>query len=144
VRFRHGELHLALLALLEQRAMHGYELMGQLRERLGRRYRASPGSIYPAMAALEDEGLIAASDDGDRRVYSLTEEGEAALRKRSHRLASLESRLGVRLGQGVEPELARFVERVRTVAARVDDAVLTSALEVAAGEIERLAEEGGR
>src|SRR5687767_15181430 len=86
VRFGHGELHLVLLALLSQRSMHGYELMGELARRI-RRYRPSPGSIYPAMQSLETEGLIVARDDGDRRVYELTADGRAALFRRADRLA---------------------------------------------------------
>jgi DNA-binding PadR family transcriptional regulator len=137
--FRHGELHLVLLALLEGKPMHGYELMGELRRLMGRRYRSSPGSIYPAVAALESGGLIEATEDGERRTYSLTSEGSKALEQRADRLASLESRMGVHFSKGVEPELARFSERVRAVAPRIPEEVLTGALDVAAQQIERLA-----
>src|SRR5688572_8458328 len=102
MRFGYGELHLVLLALLSERPMHGYELMGELGRRV-RRYKPSPGSIYPAMQALEGEGLISASEDDDRRVYALTPDGRRALVKRGDRLAALESRLGVRLSLGLEP-----------------------------------------
>jgi DNA-binding PadR family transcriptional regulator len=144
MRFGHGELHLAILGLMSQRAMHGYELMSELSARMGRKYKASPGSIYPAVAALEAEGLIAGSEDADRRIYSLTKEGSVALERRADRLAALESRLGVRFTQGVEPDIARFAQRVRAVAPRLSDAVLSKAIDVAASEIERMAEEEGR
>ena len=143
MRFGHGELHLALLGLMSQRPMHGYELMAELSTRIGRRYRASPGSIYPAVQALEAEGLIAGTDESDKRIYALTDEGTKALSNRAHRLAALESRLGVRFTTGVEPDLARFTERVRAVAPRMDVTVLSKAIDVAASEIERMADERG-
>jgi DNA-binding PadR family transcriptional regulator len=143
MRFGHGELHLALLGLMSQRPMHGYELMAELSTRLGRKYRASPGSIYPAVQALEAEGLVAGTDESDKRIYSLTDEGRAALENRAHRLAALESRFGVRFTRGVDPDLARFAERVRAVAPRMPEAVLSNAIDVAASEIERMADERG-
>ena len=66
--FRSGELHLVLLALLAARPQHGYELLAELDSRFGPRYRASPGSVYPALSALEAERLVDVRDDGDRRV----------------------------------------------------------------------------
>jgi DNA-binding PadR family transcriptional regulator len=144
MRFGHGELHLAILGLMSLRPMHGYELMGELSTRMGRKYRASPGSIYPAVAALEAEGLIAGTDEADRRIYSLTEEGTKALERRADRVAALEARLGVRFTQGIEPDLARFAERIRAVVPRLSDTVLSKAIDVAAQEIERMADEGGR
>ena len=142
MRFQHGELHLAILGLLSQRPMHGYELMGELSARMGARYKASPGSIYPAVQALEAEGLIVGTDDADRRTFSLTDEGKDALERRAGRLAALESRIGVRFTTGIEPDLARFAERVRAVAPRMAEPVLTAALDIAASEIERMAKEG--
>ena len=137
MRFGHGELHLVLLALLSERPMHGYDLMGELGRRI-RRYRPSPGSIYPAIQALEGEGLIAARDDGDRRIYALTDEGSAALSRRADRLAALEARLGVRFAGGLDASLARFAERVRGVEAHVDVDRVDEVLERAAAEIESM------
>jgi DNA-binding PadR family transcriptional regulator len=137
VRFGHGELHLVLLALLSQQPMHGYELMGELARRI-RRYRPSPGSIYPAMQSLETEGLIVARDDGDRRVYELTEDGKAALVRRADRLAALEGRLGVRFADGLDALLARFAERVRAVAAHVEIERVEQTLDRTASEIESM------
>ena len=142
MRFGHGELHLFLLALLAQRPMHGYELMAELSSRLGRRYRASPGSIYPALQALETEGLIAAEEDGDRRVYQLTGEGALAYTKRAHRIAAMEARLGIKVATGLDGVLARFSRRVRTAAQTVEEERIERVLDAAAAEIEGLAERG--
>jgi len=137
-RFGHGELHLAILALLGLRPMHGYELMGELSTRMGRAYRASPGSIYPAIQSLEEEGLIEGRDDGDRRVYELTRGGVDMLAHRMDRLAALEARLGVRFASGIDAALGRFVERVRVAARDVDHGEIEAALDRAASEVEAI------
>lgn len=137
-RFGHGELHLALLALLGLRPMHGYELMGELTTRMGRSYRASPGSIYPAIQALEDEGLVEGRDDDDRRIYELTRAGVETLARRVDRLAALEARLGVRFASGIDAALGRFVERVRSAAREVDGDAIERVLDRAASEVEAI------
>jgi DNA-binding PadR family transcriptional regulator len=134
-RFGHGELHLALLALLGLKPMHGYELMGELTARMGRSYRASPGSIYPAIQALEDEGLISGNEEDDRRVYELTKAGAKALSARVDRLAAIEARLGVRFASGIEASLGRFIECVRSAAERADTAAIEAVLDRAADEL---------
>ena len=129
-RFGHGELHLALLALLSERPMHGYDLMGELARRMGGRYRPSPGSIYPAVSALQAEGLIAGREEDDRRVYRITAMGSKALAGRADRLARMEAQLGVRFGEdSVDVALARFTQRVRTLAGKLDARSVSEVLE---------------
>jgi DNA-binding PadR family transcriptional regulator len=139
LRFQHGELHLVILALVAEHPMHGYELMSELSRRLGRRYRASPGSIYPAIQSLESEGLLAGREDGDRRIYELTNEGRAALDNRRDRLVLVEKRFGVRFGSGFEIVLGRFSDRVREAWVRLDDDTVERVLDRAASEIETMA-----
>ena len=67
----------AVLALLLERPMHGYEMIQELGERTGGIWRPSPGSIYPTLQLLEDEGLIEATAEGGRKSYRLTEAGRA-------------------------------------------------------------------
>ena len=64
-----------MLYLLADRPMHGYELMAEITERTGGVWQPSPGSIYPTLSLLEDEGLIAAESEGPRRTFALTEAG---------------------------------------------------------------------
>lgn len=138
--FRHGELHLVVLALLEREPMHGYQLMGELNRLFAPGYRASPGSVYPGIEALAEAGLIDGSDQGGRRVYELTSRGADALSRRQHELVAIEVRTGVRLGESrAEDCLDRFVTRVRAVAPRLDLQTLDGALAAAAAELERLA-----
>jgi DNA-binding PadR family transcriptional regulator len=59
--------------------MHGYELIGELEERTGGRWRPSPGSVYPTLAQLEDEGLVRGFDDDGRKRFELTAAGRTWL-----------------------------------------------------------------
>jgi len=138
--FRHGELPLVLVALLAQRPMHGYELMTELTRLFGPRYRASPGSIYPAIEALDAEGLIAGEGQGGKTIYASTAAGHDALASRAELLAALEVRTGIRLARGdsLEPVLARFKARVSPLSGRVDAEAVAAVLERAAVEIEYL------
>lgn len=141
--FRHGELHLVLLALLRTRPRHGYELLTGLADHFGPLYRPSAGSVYPALAALEDEDLITPTDRGDRRVYRLTPLGERSLEERADALAAIEARTGVDLSGGtLEPLLAAFAERLRRSADGADPDAVEAVLSDAARRIEQLAEHG--
>jgi DNA-binding PadR family transcriptional regulator len=65
----------AVLALLLERPMHGYEMIQELDSRTNGIWRPSPGSIYPTLQLLEDEGLITAEAEGGRKSYRLTDSG---------------------------------------------------------------------
>jgi DNA-binding PadR family transcriptional regulator len=71
----------AILTLLVERPMHGYEMIQEIKERSGELWRPSPGSVYPTLQLLADEGLIVDEGSGARRLYALTEEGRAAAAK---------------------------------------------------------------
>jgi DNA-binding PadR family transcriptional regulator len=66
---------LAILFLLNEEPMHGYQVMQELSARSGGMWRPSPGSVYPTLQQLEDEGLIEAAESSGKRVFSLTDEG---------------------------------------------------------------------
>lgn len=74
-RVRRGDIRELLLAGLLDGPAHGYELMSRLEQRTGGRWRPSPGSVYPMLQQLEDEGLVRGSDQSGRKVYELTDEG---------------------------------------------------------------------
>lgn len=74
-RARRGAIKGGVLRLLSERPMHGYELISEFEERSGGRWRPSPGSVYPLLAQLEDEGLVRSIDDGGRKRFELTDEG---------------------------------------------------------------------
>jgi DNA-binding PadR family transcriptional regulator len=72
---RRGDVRGAILALLTERPMHGYEMMQELEQRTGGAWRPSAGSIYPTLQQLEDEGLVRSEEIADRRRYTLTDAG---------------------------------------------------------------------
>lgn len=78
-RGRRGDVRLAVLALLNERPMHGYEMMQELAERTQGLWRPSPGSLYPALQLLEDQGLVRSETNEGRRQFTLTEQGQAEL-----------------------------------------------------------------
>lgn len=137
--FRHGELPLVVLAMLADRPMHGYELMSELSRLFGPRYRPSPGSVYPALEALEAERLLESeTETGGRNTYRATEGGLEALETRVDDLAALELRTGaqVRPSESLESVLARFRARLGPLSGRVDVAEVEPILDRAAAEIE--------
>ena len=67
-RVRRGDVRSAILALLDDRPMHGYEIIQELDERTGGRWRPSAGSIYPTLQLLEDEELVSAEEADGKRV----------------------------------------------------------------------------
>ena len=78
-----GDVREALLALLAERPMHGYQMISELTERSGGMWRPSPGSVYPVLSLLADEGLVRAEEADGRRVYHLTEAGRAHVEARA-------------------------------------------------------------
>jgi DNA-binding PadR family transcriptional regulator len=138
--FRHGELPLVLLALLDDRPMHGYEVMSELARLFGPHYRPSPGTVYPAVDALEAEGLLEAEHHHGRTIYRTTNAGMEALDERAEALAALELRTGARVRQAesLEPAIARLSARLAPLSGRVDPDAAAAILERAAAEIESL------
>ena len=82
-RARRGDVRAALLALLAEEPQHGYQLMQQLTERTNGVWRPSPGSVYPTLQQLEDEGLVTAVEAGGRKVFQLTDAGRAEAEART-------------------------------------------------------------
>ncbi|MBM0227903.1 PadR family transcriptional regulator, partial [Micromonospora sp. ATA51] len=78
-RGRRPNVRGAVLALLTERPMHGYEMIQEIDSRTGGAWRPSPGSIYPTLQLLEDEGVIVATDGsgGGRKRFDLTDQGRA-------------------------------------------------------------------
>ncbi|WP_027346442.1 PadR family transcriptional regulator [Hamadaea tsunoensis] len=77
-RGRRGNVRAAILGLLQERPMHGYEMISELESRTGGAWRPSPGSVYPTLQLLEDEGLIEVTAEGGRKSYTLTDAGRQA------------------------------------------------------------------
>jgi DNA-binding PadR family transcriptional regulator len=76
-----GDIRNAILVALREEPAHGYEVMRRLEEASGGLWRPSPGSVYPHLQMLEDEGLVQSSEINGSRTYTLTEAGRAESEK---------------------------------------------------------------
>ncbi|MFI5801431.1 PadR family transcriptional regulator [Streptomyces sp. NPDC051561] len=115
-RARRGDVRAAALALLSERPMHGYEMIQELESRTGGVWRPSPGSLYPALQLLQDEGLVTADDSSGKRLLTLTEAGREA------RAAAGEQRPWEQITAGVPPvhkALRDGIEQIATATRQV-------------------------
>ena len=85
---RRGDVRSAILTLLAEAPMHGYQVMQLLAERSGGIWQPSAGSIYPTLQQLEDEGLVTSAEQDGRRVFSLTDAGRTAAAEQAKRGAA--------------------------------------------------------
>ncbi|MEO3758498.1 PadR family transcriptional regulator [Mycobacterium sp. B14F4] len=96
-RGRRGDVRTAILKLLADRPMHGYEMIQEIAERSQNLWRPSPGSVYPTLQLLVDEGLIAGTESaGSKKLFELTDDGRAAAEK-------IETPPWEEIADGVEP-----------------------------------------
>jgi DNA-binding PadR family transcriptional regulator len=115
-RARRGDVRAAVLALLAERPMHGYEMIKELDERTGGAWRPSAGSIYPTLQLLEDEGLIKGEESEGKRRFTLTDAGESEQSSKSGSAPWEE------VTAGAAPEtlaLGRSVHQLREAVAQV-------------------------
>ena len=77
--FKTGFLKLAILRLVAERPIHGYALIKEIERITSEDWRPSPGSIYPALQSLVENGLITSTADGRRRTYEITPAGRIVL-----------------------------------------------------------------
>jgi len=77
--FERGDLKFVILRLISKRPMHGYEVMKALEEESKGYYRPSPGSVYPTLQMLEDEGYVTVEKREGKKIYTITDEGAAYL-----------------------------------------------------------------
>ncbi|WP_214466253.1 PadR family transcriptional regulator [Microbacterium flavescens] len=90
-RMGRGDVRTAVLAVLAERPMHGYQIIYEIEERSGGTWKPSPGSVYPTLQLLADEGLITAEEAGGKKTYSLTEAGRAEAAEAEGKSAPWES-----------------------------------------------------
>ena len=74
-RMGRGDVRAAVLALLAEKPMHGYQIIREIDERSGGKWKPSAGSVYPTLQLLADEGLISSEESNGRKTYALTEAG---------------------------------------------------------------------
>lgn len=74
-RMGKGDVRAAVLVLLAEKPMHGYQIIREIEERSGGSWKPSAGSVYPTLQLLNDEGLITAEESNGRKTYALTDAG---------------------------------------------------------------------
>ena len=90
-RMGRGDVRTAVLSLLAEKPMHGYQIIREIEERSGGSWKPSPGSVYPTLQLLTDEGLVSATESDGRKTYALTEEGQAVAASDSDKSAPWKS-----------------------------------------------------
>ena len=147
--FDSGELKLVILALVAEKPRHGYEVIKALGERVGGEYSPSPGVVYPTLTMLEDMGYAMASlDAANRKLYTLTAEGEKFLADNKPQIDAIFARLDERTEasspRGMGSLLRAMMNLRASVKLRVRSATpeqirqIVDALDAAAKTIERL------
>lgn len=92
--FDRGDLKYAVLRLLAGKPMHGYEVMQALEDESGGWYTASPGSVYPVLQMLQDQGYVTArEEEGGKRIYEITDAGRRFLEENSDRVEDVMDRV---------------------------------------------------
>ncbi len=124
-----GDVRDLILAALLDGAAHGYQIMDRLESAADGRWRPSPGSVYPTLQMLEDQGLAASKDEGGRKVFELTEEGRrqadpSAIERLSERSESAGSHRELR------EQVMRLMDAARQIGGRDDEHLTTQALAI--------------
>jgi DNA-binding PadR family transcriptional regulator len=116
-RARRGDVRAAILALLAEEPRNGYQIMQELSERSGGAWRPSPGSVYPALNQLEDEGLVTATDVDGRKAYTITDAGRQEVESRTEEQAPWDA-VSASAGDGVH-ELRDLIWQLGAAAMQV-------------------------
>ncbi|MEO5951160.1 MAG: PadR family transcriptional regulator [Chloroflexia bacterium] len=107
-RLERGLLRHVILSVLKDGPQHGYEIIKQLEEKTNGRYAPSPGTLYPTLQFLAEAGLVQSEQEGEKRIYSLTETGRAELDKQHTLVEGFWSRFRERVPSGVTMHELRF------------------------------------
>jgi DNA-binding PadR family transcriptional regulator len=126
-----GDVRAAILALLAERPMHGYEMIQELESRTGGVWRPSPGSVYPTLQLLEDEGLITGEEGEGRRRFTLTEAGRSEADRQGQRAPWEEVTAGVApAAWNLRDAIAQTAQAAWSVGAAGSDSQQARALEI--------------
>jgi len=110
-RIRRGDVRAAILLLVEEEPRNGYQIMQELESRSGGVWRPSPGSVYPALQLLSDEGLLKSEARDGGNVFELTDAGKAHVEENRERFGSPWQQAGAGVPEGVR-ELGGLMAQV--------------------------------
>jgi len=125
-----GDVRTAILALLSEEPRHGYQIIQDITERSGGAWKPSPGSVYPALSALQDEGLVDDEKIEGRRVFALTEAGRAHVADRADELSHV---FDANSGEAEDGEVTDLRQLLFSVGAAAVQVVTTGSPEQVAG-----------
>lgn len=123
MRARRGDVRLALLSVLEEGPANGYGLIKRIEERTDGMWKTSPGSTYPTLAQLVDEGMVSASpQENGGTIYTLTDSGRETLSNEAARIAELWNgpRVGYEGGAELREAVGQLKQSLRAAAMRLD------------------------
>ncbi len=106
--FDPGMLRYVVLQHIAQQPRHGYDLIKLLQEQSGGLYTPSPGMIYPMLAMLEDMGHVSVAANGNKKLYSITEQGSHFLEQNRAMVTAIEQQMAARRHSGAEQVRARL------------------------------------
>ncbi|NNG37033.1 PadR family transcriptional regulator [Nakamurella aerolata] len=109
-----GDVRSAVLALVAEQPMHGYQIIQEISRRSGGVWRPSPGSVYPTLQQLEDEGLVRAQEQDGRRVFHLTDDGRTLAGERADEFSRLWDGYADATGSSDEQDLGQLIAQVAT------------------------------
>jgi DNA-binding PadR family transcriptional regulator len=92
--FERGDLKFVILRMVSEKPMHGYEVLKALEEESGGCYKASPGSVYPTLQMLEDQGFVRSHEEDGKRIYQITDEGREYLEEHGDVVEEIFERIG--------------------------------------------------
>jgi DNA-binding PadR family transcriptional regulator len=130
---RRGDVRAAVLVVLADGPLHGYQIIQEIAERSGGVWRPSPGSVYPVVQQLADEGLVRVERAGVRRVVHLTDQGQNFVERHADELAEVWENVSDGVS-GAMMELHDLIGQVAAAAAQVAHAG-SPAQQAAAGKI---------
>jgi DNA-binding PadR family transcriptional regulator len=114
--FESGHLRLVILQLIAEKPSYGYEIIKAIEERLSGGYAPSPGVVYPTLTLLEEEGLATSSSEGNKRLYSITEQGREHLRTNDATVKVIFGRMEKArklFGRGRSPQVVRAMMNLK-------------------------------
>jgi DNA-binding PadR family transcriptional regulator len=130
-RMRRGDIRTALLVVLEDGPGHGYDLIQRLEEKSDGVWRPSPGSVYPTLQLLEDEGLVRSTERDGKRIFELTDAGAAEAAERVAEAGGTPWELAGRSGQyELRASMGQLAVAMKQVAVAGSDEQRTRVLEI--------------
>ncbi len=135
-KVRRGDVRAAILDMLKDEPMNGYQLISQIAERSGGAWKPSPGSVYPTIQQLEDEGLVEADNERGRRTLRLSEDGRRYVEEHAEEMAETWAPFGERRessGAGyanLKPEIGQVMAAVWQIVTTGTDRQRREAIEI--------------